>query len=256
MNKKAFILPLLLLFLLPFENHAQDVSVLLKEAQQHEARFNDQEALQKYVQILRHQPDNILALCKSSELHALIGRRLPTKEKQTEYYKLARLYAQQALKINPNFAEANFVMSFALGRIALISSGDERVNAVKEIRTYAEKTIKLDPSHYKAYHVMGKWHYEVSNLNTVEKWLLKVAYGSLPPSSLETAIGNFDKSRQLNPGFLLNYLELAKSYERKDEKKKAIEILTTMMKLPPTTSNDANIKASGKKLLEKLRPEV
>lgn len=229
------------------------MSVLLKEAQQYEARFNDQEALQKYSQILRHQPDNIQALCKSSELHALLGRRLPTKEKQTEYYKLARSHAQQALRINPNLAEANFVMSFALGRIALISSGDERVNAVKEIRTYAEKTIKLDPSHYKAYHVLGKWHYEVSNLNKVEKWLLKVAYGSLPPSSLETAIRNFEKSRQLNPGFLLNYLELAKSYNRKDETKKAIELLNTMMKLPLATSNDVHIKESGKKLLGKLK---
>jgi tetratricopeptide (TPR) repeat protein len=253
MNKKTFILPLLLLFLLPLKNKAQDVSVLLKEAQQHEARFNDQEALQKYVQVLRHQPDNVQALCKSSELHALLGRRLATKEKQTEYYRRARSYAQQALKINPNLAEANFVMSFALGRIALIASGDERINAVKDIKTYAEKTIKLDPSHFKGYHVLGKWHYEVSNLNALEKWLLKVAYGSLPPSSLETAIKNFEKSRQLNPSFLLNYLELARSYDRKDDRNKAIEMLNTMLKMPHTTSNDASIKDSGKKLLAKLK---
>jgi tetratricopeptide (TPR) repeat protein len=253
MNKTTLILGWVLLFLLPFENKAQDISVLLKEAQQYEARFNDQEALQKYSQILRHQPNNIQALCKASELHALVGRRLPTKEKQVEYYKLARSYAQQALKINPNLAEANFVMSFALGRIALIASGDERINAVKDIKNYAEKTIRLDPLHYKGYHVLGKWHYEVSNLNALEKWLLKVAYGSLPPSSLEMAIRNFEKSAQLNPSFLLNYLELARSYDRKDERKKAIELLNTMIKLPLTTSNDASIKASGKKLLEKLQ---
>jgi len=252
MDKSAFILPFLLL-LLPFENQAQDISLLFKEAQVYEARFNDSEALQKYYQVLRYQPNNLTALCKVSELLALLGRRLATKEQQAESYKKSRSYAARALHINPNSAEANFVMSFALGRIALISSGDERINAIKDIKTYAEKTIQLDPSHYKAYHVLGRWHYEVSNLNTVERWLLKMAYGSLPSSSLEMAIRNYEKSRQLNPGFLLNYLELAKSYDRKDNEKKAIELLNTMLKLPATSSNDATIKAEGRKLLEKLK---
>lgn len=253
MNRKFFIIPLLLFLAIPVSNKAQDMAALFKQAQQHEARFNDKEALEVYIQMLRHQPNNIQALCKASELHALLGRRLPTKGEQTEYYKLARSYAQQALKVNPNLAEANFVMSFALGRIALIASGDERINAVKDIKNYAEKAVRLDPSHYKGYHVLGKWHYEVSNLNAVERWLLKMAYGSLPASSLDLAIRNFEKSRQLNPSFLLNYLELARSYDRKDETKKAIELLNLMMKLPQTSSNDANIKDSGKKLLAKLQ---
>lgn len=144
-------------------------------------------------------------------------------------------------------------MAFALGRMAIISSGDERINAVKDIRKYAEKTIQLDPLHYKAYHVIGRWHYEVSNLNTVERWLLKMAYGSLPKSSLETSIRNYEKSRQLNPAFLLNYLELAKAYDRQSNERKAMELLNTMMKLPLASSNDEIIKAEGRKLLEKLK---
>ena len=242
-----------MLLILPFKNQAQEIGQLLKEAQQYEAKFNDKEALNKYSQILRLQPSNLQALCKASELHALLGRRLSSKEEQAEYYKTARSQAQQALRVNSNYPEANFVMAFALGRIALISSGNERVNAVKEIRSYAEKTIQLDPLHYKAYHVLGRWHYEVSNLNTVEKWLLKVAYGSMPPSSLETAIRSYEKSRQLRPGFLLNYLELAKCYHRKGQDTKAIEMLNIMMKLPLSSSNDATIKTEGKKWLEKLK---
>ena len=253
MNRIRLVIPLLLFFASPLQNQAQDIEALFKQAQQQEARFNDDEALKIYSQVLRRQPDNVHALCKVSELHALLGRRLPTKEKQTEYYKLARSYAEKALKVSPSLAEANFVMSFALGRIALIASSDERINAVKDIKSYAEKAVQLDPSHYKSYHVLGKWHYEVSNLNAVERWLLKMAYGSLPPSSLETAIRNFEKSRQLNPSFLLNYLELARAYDRKDDTKKAVELLNTMMKLPHTTSNDPNIKESGKKLLAKLQ---
>ena len=252
MHNRAFIIPLLLSFLLPLANKAQDISLLLKEAQQFEAKFQDKEALNKYLEILRHQPNHLKALAKSSELHALVGRRQP-KENQANYYNMARSYAEHALRINSNNAEANFAMAFALGRIALISSGAERMNAVKDIRTYAEKTIQIEPNHYKAYHLMGRWHYEVSSLNTIERWLLKVAYGSLPKSSLELCIRNYEKSKQLNPGFLLNYLELSKAYSRKGDERKARELLNIMMKLPPTTSNDATIKMEGKKLQEEMR---
>ncbi|MBC7830012.1 MAG: hypothetical protein H7122_19860 [Chitinophagaceae bacterium] len=252
MYKKAFILPLLL-FIIPFKHQAQDIPRLYKDALQFEAKFNDKEALQKYLEILRFQPNNPAAVCKSSELYALLGRRQPTKEKQWDYYKLAKSYAEHALRISPNSAEANFVMAFALGRIAIISSGEERMNAVKEIRTYAEKAVQLDPKQYKAYHVLGRWHYEVSDLNSVERWLLKMAYGSLPTSSLALAIRNYEKSKQLNPAFLLNYLELAKAYNRKGDEKKAIEFLNTMIKLPPSSSNDAAIKTEGMKLIEKWK---
>ena len=253
MRSKPFIWFVQILLILPVCIQAQDIGLLLKSAQQSESSFNDNEALNKYAEILRHQPNHLTALCKSSELHALTGRRLPTKEKQADYYYKAKTYAQQALRINPNHPEANFVMAFALGRIALISSGDERINAVKDIKTYAEKAIQLDPNHYKAYHVLGRWHYEVSNLNTVERWLLKMAYGSLPKSSLETSLRYYEKSRQLNPGFLLNYLELAKAYDRKDQDQKAIDLLNIMLRLPPASSNDATIKAEGKKMLNRLK---
>ena len=252
MLNKAFILSLILAIILPFENQAQDITLLLKEAQHYETKFNERDALQKYLEILRLQPRNFGAICKASELHALLGRRQASREKQNEFYETAKIYALQAVRLNPNSAEANFVMAFALGRIALISSGEEKIDAVKDIRSYAEKTIRLDPSHYKAYHVLGRWHYEVSDLNTVERWLLKMAYGSLPKSSLEMAIRYYEKSRQLNPGFLLNYLELAKAYSRKDQDRKAIDLLNTMMKLPPSSASDGTIKAEGRKMLEEL----
>jgi tetratricopeptide (TPR) repeat protein len=104
------------MFILSFENQAQDIGLLLKEAQQLEARFNDKEALQKYWQILRFQPSNVVALCKSSELHALLGRRLATKEKQTEYYQSARSYARQALGISPNNPGSQFCNGFCPGK--------------------------------------------------------------------------------------------------------------------------------------------
>lgn len=244
---------LCLLLFLPPVSRAQDVNALIKEAQQLESATKEKEALQKYLDVLRLQPNHLTALCKASELYNTLGKRQATKSSQKEYYRTAKTYAQKALQVNPNSVDANFAMSLAMGRMALISSGEEKINAVKDIRTYAEKTIRLDPNSFKGYHVLGKWHYEVSNLNALEKWLVKVTYGGLPKASLDEAMQYFEKSKQLNPAFLLNYLELARCYERKDEDKKAIALLETMLRMPNTLPDDATVKNQGKELLNDLK---
>lgn len=243
----------LLLLILPFENNAQDFNALLNEAKHLEATFKDKEALDKYLEVLRYQPTNLPALIKTSELHSKLGKRQPTKEKQKQYYHSAKSYALKALQVNPSSSDANFVMAVAMGRITQIASGDEKIKGVKDIKLYAEKSIRFDPNSYKGYTVLGKWHFEVSNLSAVEKWLVKVAFGSLPDASLDEAIRNYEKSKQLNPALLLNYLELAKSYHRKDKDAKAIEHLEALLKLPDLTSDDATIRREAQKLLKEYK---
>jgi len=197
---------MLFLLILPFENNAQDINLLLKDAQQLETAFKEPEALQKYLDVIRFQPGNLTALIKISELYSILGKHQGTKDKQKEYYRNARVYAQKALTVNGNSSDANVVMALAMGRMALISSGDDKIKAIKDVKTYSEKSVQLDPNNFKGYHVLAKWNYEVSDLNSVEKWLVKVAYEALPKASLDDAIKYFEKSRQLNPSFLLNYL--------------------------------------------------
>ena len=231
---------------------AQNVAALMQQAQAFEKSFKDDDALRKYIEVLKYDPVNIDALCKTSELYNIIGKRLSTKDEQKKYYKTGEAYARKAFKVNPNHSEANFAMAISMGRIALVSSGTEKVAAVKEIKTYADRCIQLDPKNFKGYHVLGKWHYEVSDLNSFERWIVKVTYGALPPSSLDESIKNYEKSRQLAPGFLLNYLELAKAYKRKGETNKARALLEQMQKLPPSASDDVKIKRLGRELLDDL----
>lgn len=242
-----------LLSFLPFESNAQDLNVILNEAIQLEAAFKDKEALEKYLEVLRYQPNHLGALVKTSELYSKLGKHQPTKEMQKQFYTSAKTYAQKALQVNPNSSDANFVMAVAIGRVSLISPAEEKIKGVKEIKSYAEKSIKLDPNSYKGYHVLGKWHYEVSNLSSLEKWLVKVAFGALPQSSLEDAIRNYEKSKQLNPAFLLNYLELAKCYRRQGKTATAKKYLETVLKLPSQMSDDEAIKREAQKLLKEYK---
>lgn len=232
---------------------AQDINVLLNDAKQLEIAYKENEAMVKYLEVLKIQQSNYTALCKVSELYSLLGKRQATKEKQKEYFKAARTYAHKALAVNSADAEANFVMALAMGRMAIISSGEEKINAVKGIKNYADRCVQLDPNNFKGYHILGRWHYEVSDLSSVEKWLVKVAYGSLPPASLQQAIGFYEKSQQLNPGLLINYLELAKCYHRKDDDARSVEMLTYLLKLPNKTIDDPTVKAEATKLLKKWK---
>ncbi len=241
----------ILFFFFPVFSYSQDESKLLSEARQQEAAFKENEAMLKYLEVLKIQPRNYTALCKVSELYSLLGKRQPTKEKQKIYYRAARNYAQQALWVNPSHADANFVMALAMGRMAIISSGEEKIKAVKDIKIYAEKCVQLDPQGFKGYHILGRWHYEISNLSPVEKWLVKIAYGSLPEASLKEAVDNYEKSRQLNPNLLINYLELAKCFHRNDENKKADEMLQQVLQLPSKTMDDPTVKEEARKLLKK-----
>lgn len=227
---------------------AQDLVALQKEAERLELS-NYEAAYAKYQEILKIQPINLNAICKCSELCSTIGHRQTDKKLKIEYFKTARHFAEIALRLSPNSSEANFVMAIAMGRMALILSGKEKMEAVNEIKKYAELSIKANPNNYKPYHILGRWHFEVSNLGAIEKAAARIFYGGLPPASLKEAIYNYEKSMSLNPEATVNYTELAKSYERNREKARAIALLNKLQTLPEKSQDDARVKAEGKRLL-------
>ncbi|MDP4131106.1 MAG: hypothetical protein Q8939_13165, partial [Bacteroidota bacterium] len=160
---------LLLSFAFPSILLSQDLNPLLREAQQQESSLHENEAFLKYAEILKLQPNNLIALCKCSELSSRIGARISRKDKMQQYFIAAKNYASSALRVDPNSSDANFVMALALGRLSLIAGTRERIVLARDIKRYAEISIRLDPSNFKPYHVLGKWNYEVSDLNVAER---------------------------------------------------------------------------------------
>jgi tetratricopeptide (TPR) repeat protein len=240
---------LFLLLAIPVLCFAQDITALQKEAEQLELT-SDEAAFKKYQEILHIQPVNLLAICKSSELCSAIGHKQTAKSLRIDYFKTARRYAEIALKLSPTSSEANFVMAIAMGRMALMLGGREKIEAVNDIKKYSELSIKYNPSNFKPYHVLGRWHYEVSNLGGLERAAARLFYGGLPPASLKEAIYNYEKSMSLSPDALVNYTELAKCYMRNNQKQKAIALLQKLMLMTDKTPADVRVKEEGKKLMK------
>mgnify|MGYP001382440571 CR=1 FL=1 len=243
---------LLITLLNPLAILAQDAVSLIKEADQLEASLKEEEAYDKFKQVLKVDHRNYYALWKCSELCSRIGRRQATKQKQLDFYKAGKIYAEMAIKADPQKADGYYALAVAMGRLAISESGDEKIKAVKAIKENADKAIQINPNHGRAWHVLGKWHYEVSNLNAVERAALKIFYGGLPKSSLEEAIKAYEKAMVLEPNFALNNLELAKAYHRNNQDAKAIALLKALPAIPEKTEDDKHIKEEGRKLLEKL----
>lgn len=239
----------LIFIVCPFLLYSQDAGQLIREAELQEQAFHENEAFLKYAEVLKKDPNNLRALWKCSELSSRLGARQVDKEKMRPYFQAARNYAAAALRVNPNSSEANCAMAFALGRVSGVSSTKERVELAKDVKSYAETAIRLDPNNFRAWHILGRWNFEVSNLNIAEKSFARLFYGRIPSATLDDAIFDFEKSRVLNPAFLLNYLELAKCYHRKSDDKKAIANLHILLSLPNSMYDDTRAKAVGRKLL-------
>ena len=203
---------------------AQPAAVLIKRADSLEAALNETAAYAEFRTVLRVDPRNYNALWKCSELCSRIGFRQPSKEKKADYYNAARIYAETAIKVNPGAADGYYVLSLAMGRRAQMESGRDRIKAVREIRINAEKAIQINPNHGRAWHVMGKWHYEISNLNRIEKAAVKIFYGGLPKSSFKESVAAYEK---------------------------AMVLLRALPPIPEKTEDDKRIKAEGKTLMEK-----
>ncbi|RYZ00122.1 MAG: hypothetical protein EOO11_02685 [Chitinophagaceae bacterium] len=229
---------------------AQTDGELVQLAERQESELNENGAFENFRRALHLNPSNFTALWKLSELCSRIGKRQPSTKQQQEFYVYGKSYAQRAIQVAPAAADGYYVLAVAMGRLALSQSGKQRVHSVKEIRANVEKALALNPRHGRAWHVLGKWHYEVSNLGMFEKAALKVVYGGLPAASLKESIAAYERAKLYEPNFALNFLELAKAYHRNDQDDKAIELLRILPAVPNKTLDDARIKTEGARLLK------
>jgi len=229
---------------------SQDINALIKSADKQEAIPDEEAAFLTFKQILNLQPANMYALNKCSELCSRIGERQADKKVRNDYYEAAKTYASTALRLDSNNAQANCVMAIALGKSSLSKSGKEKIINAKEIKKYVDRSIKNDPQNFIAWHVLGKWNYELGSLNIIERSAAKLFYGNIPDGSIQGAIIAFEKSHRIYDGFILNYLEMAKAYHKNDQPGKAIACINKMLLIPNHTEDDAIIKEQGKKLLK------
>jgi tetratricopeptide (TPR) repeat protein len=229
---------------------SQDVNQLLKEADRLESIPNEIAAFNKLKEVLVVQPANIHALSKCSELCSRIGTRQTDTKNRDNYFSAALTYAQRALTISPQSDKANVSMAMIVGKSSMYKSGKEKIKSAKEVKRLLDVAIKTNPNNWLAWHILGRWNYEISNVSSIERAAARVFYSGLPEGSLQNSIMYLEKAKSLSPRFALNTFELAKAYHRNDEDVKAISLLKSLQSLPIGTEDDPMIKAQALKLIQ------
>jgi tetratricopeptide (TPR) repeat protein len=227
---------------------AQSFDSLMTAARREEAAMKEKAAFQLYANAQKVKPADAEALYKCSELAGTIGNRELNETSRDRFYQSALAYAKQMVKLHPQNDESHLALSIAQGRIALTKSGKEKVATVKEIKQSAETAVKINAQNYKAWHVLGKWFYEVSNLNIIERAAIKLFFGGMPEASFSKAIQCYEKAKSIQPNFNLNHLELAKAYYGDGQKTKALNILTQIASMPVRLEDDIRVRSDAQSL--------
>ncbi len=233
---------------------AQDINVLMKEADNLEKQQKETEALEKYKQVLVLEPATIKAMVKSAELNVSISNRIPDKNARRLYIESAYAFGKRAYLTDSTQPDANYAMAMVSGKMTDIEPENKKIVAyVKDVKKYADQALAINPNHARANYTLGKWHYEMANLSGIKKAAVKLFYGGLPEGNLDNAIRYMEKCKSLEPYFVSNYLDLAKAYKENRQPAQAIEVLTKLVKLPTRTSDDVALKAEGAKLLASMQ---
>jgi hypothetical protein len=233
---------------------AQDVAVLLKEADNYEKQLKEPEALDKYKLALVADATNIKALVKVTELSDNIGARTINKNDKRLMYESALAFAQRAYHADSANADANYAMAIASNKMTEVETENKKnVVYFKDVKLYADKALKINTNHARANFVEGRWHYDMATLSPVKKAAAKLLYGRLPESTIDSSIAYLEKCKELEPYFVVNYYTLAKAYKEANRPAKQMEILSKLVKLPTRTFDDIALKADAQKMLETLQ---
>jgi tetratricopeptide (TPR) repeat protein len=233
---------------------SQDPETMMNEAKALERKFREDSALGIYKQAFSLQPSNLPAAIKCAELSGNMGRRASGTIRISAWMNQAQGFAEAALRIDSNNADALTAMAQAARNFAETEEKkDKATDYLRKWHGWTVKALVKDSVHAKASYLLGRWHLEVLTQGGFRKATGKLLYGGLPDANVDTAITLMEFCKDKEPYFCANFLDLAKAYNYKQNYEKAIQVLERLAKLPTRRQDDVEIKAEGKELLQKLQ---
>jgi len=179
------------------------------------------------------------------------GMVVPNDEKLRWFTDSERL-ASRCVALYPDSSEAHFFLAVAVGQMTKVVGGKRRLELSKEVKREAEATLALDPGHYGAMHVLGRWNYEVAGLGWFQKAAAKIIYGGVPPGSYQQAQDWFENAIAIRPDFPLNHLWLGETLVKLHDYPRARGELQTCLGLDDVLWDDHFTKAQAQRRLSEI----
>lgn len=214
--------------------------------------FSNEKALQKYLEALSVEPNNVEILWRISRAYVDIGEHMPAmtdaeKKAQLQTYEKAVEYAERAVQANPRHSMAYTRRAIANGRIALFRGVWESLDLVKKVKADLEKAINLDPNNDVAHYVLARTHAKVSERPRVFRWPLGLSW-----ATINDAIRHYEIAISLKPDFIMYRLDCARAYLEADMPEKARIHLQQIESLPTLDEDDDQFRKEARELTVKL----
>lgn len=229
-----------------------EVETWIQEARAAERRFDPQAALEKLLKAEQAHPGDAQVLQAISRQYSDSTVSEPSAEKRRALSEKALLYSKRAYDLEPKNPVYTLSLAICYGKLGLYGSNQERVANARLVHQYAEDALKLKPDYDWAHHVLGRWHYEVSELGGAKRFFAGMLYGGLPKASLKEAASHLGKAVELAPNIPAHHIELGQVFLAQGKIQEARFQFERGLALPSLDINDEACKRRAKTALASL----
>jgi tetratricopeptide (TPR) repeat protein len=236
--------------------NAQTLEELLQEGDNYYTQYDNQKALESYQKADEMYPDNWEVSWRISRAYVDIGEHMQTntgeeEDAQFAIYRLAKDYGNKAVSLAPEKSITFIRRAIAGGRIALFKGVFSVGSVVDSVRDDCLKAIELNNggtyvqalSHY----VLARTHAKLAEKPGIIRWPLGLGWGDI-----DVALEEFEKAIELDPDFIMFYLDYAKALVEEDEYDKAKEMLNKGLNCSLRDEDDKSKIEEMKQLLKDI----
>lgn len=173
------------------------------------------------------------------------------KERRNDFFIQALEIARISARLDPTnkFAYEHKAMAFA--GILDVNGIKEKVQLADSVRVNAEIALDLDPKNDRALHILGRWHYEVSQFGGVMRFLARLFFGTAPKASLDKALEYFQLAADLDD-YPVHHYWLGLTYLKMKDKKNAKARFQHVLLIKDQHHNDQYFKNKAQEHLNDL----
>ena len=143
-----------------------------------------------------------------------------------------RLWAERALSLNPNSSIGHAMLAAAIGRLAQLSGSQRQIiSSSWQVRQHAQQAILIDNT-WVGHFVLGTWHREIASVHPGIRALAGLLRAHIPDGSYAEAIRHFEEVLRQYPENNTIYAEMAYTYDKMGDVKKAREMFEKALSMP------------------------
>lgn len=163
-------------------------------------------------------------------------------------------YAEKCIEAAPHESFGHVALCVSKGRLALFTDNKTKVRLAKEAQQCAYKAMDCDPNSDVAHHLMGRWHYEMAQINVVLRTLVRIMYGTaLSPGTRADALASYRRAAELAPQRMIHRVEAGRVHLELGQTAEGVEQLEAALQCDVEDINAWHTRMDAEKLLAKVR---